>query len=219
MKTYRGDRTIDGIKVYVDGQPLANRTDIKTLSRDGFEWSYEGEAPSQLALSLSGRSFRQCRAGTAPLRCVHARRGRQFRQRMGNDERRHRCFARREGGLSAVEFIETADGPIEVIRKDGAPGAGAIVLLHGIQGTSLAWDGVVSRLDTQRAIVRPNLRGRGRFVRSRPSGRLLAQGLCARSPCNTAGHRRTDASCRMEHGRARRAHLRRGIRGGRSSTG
>lgn len=52
MKTYRGDRTIDGISVTVDGKPLPPRTDIAQLSRDGFEWSYEGVAPAQLALAL-----------------------------------------------------------------------------------------------------------------------------------------------------------------------
>lgn len=52
MKTYRGDRTIDGIAVTVDGQPLPTRTDIREISRDGFEWSYEGTAPAQLALAL-----------------------------------------------------------------------------------------------------------------------------------------------------------------------
>jgi hypothetical protein len=57
MKTYRGDRTIDGIKVYVDGELLANRTDIKAISQDGFEWSYEGDAPAQLALSLLADHF------------------------------------------------------------------------------------------------------------------------------------------------------------------
>ncbi|MEP9353745.1 DUF6166 domain-containing protein [Xanthobacter sp. KR7-65] len=52
MKTYRGDRTIDGISVTVDGRPLPQRTDLAALSRDGFEWSYEGQAPAQLALAL-----------------------------------------------------------------------------------------------------------------------------------------------------------------------
>lgn len=52
MKTYRGDRTIDGISVTVDGRPLPAREDIAALSRDGFEWSYEGIAPAQLALAL-----------------------------------------------------------------------------------------------------------------------------------------------------------------------
>jgi Family of unknown function (DUF6166) len=51
-KIYQGDRTIDGLSVTVDGRPLPQRTDIKTISEDGFEWSYEGEAPAQLALAI-----------------------------------------------------------------------------------------------------------------------------------------------------------------------
>lgn len=52
MKTYRGDRTIDGLEVTVDGQPLDQRFDLKVVSQDGFEWGYDGEAPAQLALAL-----------------------------------------------------------------------------------------------------------------------------------------------------------------------
>ncbi len=52
MKTYEGDRTIDGIEVTVDGAPLPDRTDIKTISDDGFEWSFEGPASAQLALAI-----------------------------------------------------------------------------------------------------------------------------------------------------------------------
>ncbi len=51
-KIYRGDRTIDGLTVTVDGQTLSERTDIKAISQDGFEWSYEGKAPAQLALAI-----------------------------------------------------------------------------------------------------------------------------------------------------------------------
>lgn len=57
QKIYRGDRTIDGIRVTVDDAPLAERTDISALSRDGFEWSYEGEAPAQLALAILADHF------------------------------------------------------------------------------------------------------------------------------------------------------------------
>lgn len=52
MKTYKGDRTIDGIVVTVDDQPLDERHDIMTLSEDGFEWSFEGTASAQLALAI-----------------------------------------------------------------------------------------------------------------------------------------------------------------------
>jgi hypothetical protein len=52
MKTYSGDRTIDGIQVTVDGKPLDPRADLKAYSKNGFEWSYEGPEPRQLAFAL-----------------------------------------------------------------------------------------------------------------------------------------------------------------------
>ena len=52
MKTYTGDRTIDGIDVRVDGQPLDPRLDLKRITDLGFEWTYEGDSPAQLALAL-----------------------------------------------------------------------------------------------------------------------------------------------------------------------
>lgn len=52
MKTYFGDRTIDGIVVTVDGKPLDNQIKRHCYSPAGFEWSYEGPAPSQLAFAL-----------------------------------------------------------------------------------------------------------------------------------------------------------------------
>ncbi len=51
-KIYKGDRTIDGLTVTVDGRTLPERTGIKAISQGGFEWSYEGEAPAQLALAI-----------------------------------------------------------------------------------------------------------------------------------------------------------------------
>ena len=52
MKHYSGDRTIDGVKVTVDGAPLDPCTNIVEFSKNGFEWSYEGPEPRQLALAL-----------------------------------------------------------------------------------------------------------------------------------------------------------------------
>jgi hypothetical protein len=52
MKHYSGDRTIDGVKVTVDGAALDPRVDIMEFSKNGFEWSYEGPEPRQLALAL-----------------------------------------------------------------------------------------------------------------------------------------------------------------------
>ena len=52
MKTYAGDRTIDGIVVTVDGQPLDQRLDLRRFSENGFEWTYEGPESRQLALAI-----------------------------------------------------------------------------------------------------------------------------------------------------------------------
>src|SRR4051812_31611162 len=52
MKLYVGDRTMDGVKVTVDGAALDPRTDVVEFTKNGFEWSYEGPEPRQLALAL-----------------------------------------------------------------------------------------------------------------------------------------------------------------------
>jgi hypothetical protein len=52
MKTYEGKRTIDGLVVTVDGRPLNEHYEVKRLAKYGFEWTYEGESPQQLALAI-----------------------------------------------------------------------------------------------------------------------------------------------------------------------
>ena len=52
MRRYVGDRTIDGVKVTVDGAPLDPCVNVKEFTKNGFEWSYEGPEPRQLALAL-----------------------------------------------------------------------------------------------------------------------------------------------------------------------
>ena len=52
MKVYSGSRTIDGIVVLVDGEPLDGRYDLKRFTKTGFEWTYEGAGPGQLSLAL-----------------------------------------------------------------------------------------------------------------------------------------------------------------------
>ena len=52
MTTYQGKRTIDGLVVTADGRPLAEHYDVKRFTRFGFEWTYEGESPQQLALAI-----------------------------------------------------------------------------------------------------------------------------------------------------------------------
>ena len=52
MKVYRGGRSLEGAVVTVDGLRLDPRYDLKRLSATGFEWTYEGAGPAQLALAL-----------------------------------------------------------------------------------------------------------------------------------------------------------------------
>jgi Family of unknown function (DUF6166) len=52
MKIYEGGRSLDGAVVTVDGRPLNPRFDLKRFSAMGFEWTYEGDGPRQLALAL-----------------------------------------------------------------------------------------------------------------------------------------------------------------------
>lgn len=52
MKTYVGGRGLAGAEVTVDGRALDPRFDLKRLSPAGFEWTYEGNGPAQLALAL-----------------------------------------------------------------------------------------------------------------------------------------------------------------------
>lgn len=52
MKTYEGKRTIDGLRVTVDGSPLPEHYEVKKFTSYGFEWTYEGESPQQLALAI-----------------------------------------------------------------------------------------------------------------------------------------------------------------------
>jgi uncharacterized protein DUF6166 len=52
MKIYAGRRTIDGLVVTADGKPLSEHYEVKRFTKYGFEWTYEGESPQQLALAI-----------------------------------------------------------------------------------------------------------------------------------------------------------------------
>src|SRR5215471_18527858 len=52
MSTYEGKRTIDGLVVTVDGARLDERHDVRRFTNFGFEWTYEGASPQQLALAI-----------------------------------------------------------------------------------------------------------------------------------------------------------------------
>jgi hypothetical protein len=52
MKVYEGRRTIDGLVVTVNGERLDEHYEVSRFTRFGFEWTYEGESPRQLALAV-----------------------------------------------------------------------------------------------------------------------------------------------------------------------
>ena len=52
MKTYQGTRSIDGLRVTVDRRPLPEHYEVKRFTKWGFEWTYEGASPQQLALAI-----------------------------------------------------------------------------------------------------------------------------------------------------------------------
>jgi hypothetical protein len=52
MKVYDGKRSIDGLLVTVDGKRLPEYYEVKQFTKNGFEWTYEGESPQQLAMAI-----------------------------------------------------------------------------------------------------------------------------------------------------------------------
>jgi Family of unknown function (DUF6166) len=52
VTTFEGKRTIDGLVVTVDGKRLDEHYEVKQFTTWGFEWTYEGDSPKQLALAL-----------------------------------------------------------------------------------------------------------------------------------------------------------------------
>jgi Family of unknown function (DUF6166) len=50
--TFEGKRTIDGLVVTVDGKRLDEHYGVKRFTTWGFEWTYEGDSPQQLALAI-----------------------------------------------------------------------------------------------------------------------------------------------------------------------
>jgi hypothetical protein len=67
VSTFEGKRTIDGLVVTVDGRRLDEHYAAKRFTTWGFEWSYEGDSPQQLALAIliehlgdTARAIRLC---------------------------------------------------------------------------------------------------------------------------------------------------------------
>jgi hypothetical protein len=52
VKTYEGSRSIDGLVVAVDRRPLSEHYEAKRFTTCGFEWTYEGSSPHQVALAI-----------------------------------------------------------------------------------------------------------------------------------------------------------------------
>lgn len=52
QKRYEGKRSWGKVGVTVNGTPLNPRLDLFNHSPDGFEWSYSGSGPAQLALAI-----------------------------------------------------------------------------------------------------------------------------------------------------------------------
>ncbi len=52
MRIYEGGRGLAGAEVTVVGAPLDPRFDLRRFSPMGYEWTYEGDGPRQLALAL-----------------------------------------------------------------------------------------------------------------------------------------------------------------------
>jgi len=51
-KIYRGQRSLKGTEVTVDGLPLDPRVDLRAISEVGFEWGFNGAGLMQLALAI-----------------------------------------------------------------------------------------------------------------------------------------------------------------------
>jgi len=58
VRTFEGRRTIDGLVVTVDGRRLDEHYGVKRFTKWGFEWTYEGDSPRQLALALLAEHLR-----------------------------------------------------------------------------------------------------------------------------------------------------------------
>ena len=52
MKTYEGKRNMDGLVVTADGRPLGEHYEVKQFTTWGFECTYDGASPQQLALAI-----------------------------------------------------------------------------------------------------------------------------------------------------------------------
>ncbi|WP_157546373.1 alpha/beta fold hydrolase [Hamadaea tsunoensis] len=67
----------------------------------------------------------------------------------------------RQAAAATGSPLLTVDGGLMHVREDGPAGAPALVLIHGLGGSSRWWDGVVPALARSRHVVRVDLLGHG----------------------------------------------------------
>ncbi len=78
---------MDGLVVTVDGAPLPPHYEVKQFTKRGFEWTYEGTSPQQLALAILFDHTGDQRARHRAVGAIHERRHRQSRQRLAAHRR------------------------------------------------------------------------------------------------------------------------------------
>ncbi len=87
-RVYEGGRGLDGAVVTVDGDALDPRYDVKTFCRTGFEWTYVGDGPRQLALALLADHLGNAARALGSHGSIHAHCGRGAGQCLAHDQRR-----------------------------------------------------------------------------------------------------------------------------------
>ena len=87
MKIYEGKRTMDGLVVTVDGKTLPEHYEVKQFTKRGFEWTYEGTSPQQLALAILFDHLGDKDRAIALSGRLHEGRDRQSRQRLAAHRR------------------------------------------------------------------------------------------------------------------------------------
>ncbi len=102
---YEGKRTIDGLVVTVDGKRLDEHYEVKRFTKFGFEWTYEGDSPQQLALAILYDHLGDKERADPAFGAVHDGGGRQSRQRLDARQPGDRCVPARQRGVSAPRPI------------------------------------------------------------------------------------------------------------------
>ena len=102
MKTYEGKRNMDGLVVTVDGRPLPEHYEVKQFTKWGFEWTYEGASPQQLALAILYEQLGDRERAIRLSEPFMKRSRRRSRQRLGARGHGRRAGRRGDRGEGAV---------------------------------------------------------------------------------------------------------------------